>query len=72
MQNLGKPILPHPQERRHENDQGHTRCYPIRCVLLVTQALSANVKGVGVSQFAGQRVARSWQMMLTVVIGAML
>ena len=73
VQNPGKPILPHPQERRHENDQGHTRVANFHSMhsLLVTQALPANVKGVG-SGFVGQRVARSWQMMLTAVIGAML
>ena len=73
MQNPGKSILPHTQERRHKKDGGRTRVanFHLMHSLLVTQVLSANVKAGG-SGFVGQRVACSWQMVLIVVIGAML
>lgn len=71
-----EPRETHPaahQERRHKKDQGQTRVANFRSMhsLLVTQVLSANVKGAG-SGFVGQRVACSWQTMLIVVIGATL
>ena len=71
-----EPRETHPaahQERRHKKDQGQTRVANFRSMhsLLVTQVLSANVKGAG-SGFVGQRVACSWQTTLIVVIGATL